>query len=98
MAMYSLNISANGQIDSITTLAKEKWITLTLKWEVTNTVCKVYIDHILQKQTLPIKNKPSIDGVNYVRFRSTAEREDLAGFLVESIEADVTPSYSVDVT
>ncbi len=97
MAMYSLIIPANGKINNTTTLAKEKWITLTLKWDRTNTVCKVYIDHILQKQTLPIKNKPSIDGINYVRFCSTAEGEDLAGFLVESIEADVTPSYSEDV-
>ncbi|MFC2075559.1 sialidase family protein [candidate division KSB1 bacterium] len=94
MAMYSLNIPANGQINSTTTLAKEKWITLTLGWDKSNMACKVYVDNVLQKQTLPIKNKPGIDGINYVRFRSTAESEDLGGFLVESIEADVTPSYS----
>ncbi len=93
MAMYSLYIPADGRINSTTTLKKEQWITLILKWDRTNTYCKVYIDNILQNQTLPIKNSPSIDGINYVRFRSMAENEDMAGFLVDFIEADVTASY-----
>lgn len=93
MAMYSLNIPDNGRIDGTTTLAKEKWINITLKWTRNNTACEIYIDKVLQNQTLPIKNKPSVDGINYVRFRSTAESEDMAGFLLEYIEADVTDSY-----
>ena len=93
MAMYSLIIPANGQINRQTTLAKGAWIKLTLKWDKSNIACKVYIDNVLQKQTLPLKNLPSIDGINYIRFRSTADSEDLAGLLIESIAANLAVSY-----
>ena len=49
---------------------------------------KVYIDGALQANELPLLNT-SPNGLSYVRFRSTAEEEDLAGFLVEHIKANV---------
>lgn len=91
-AMYVFEIPADGKINVATTLETNRWYDIRLEWngcrdeEVHS--CRVYIDDVLQPERLSLRN-PCRDGLSYVRFRSTAQEEDLAGFLVESIRADI---------
>jgi hypothetical protein len=91
-AMYRLDIPPDGRISASTTLEPETWYDVKLEWNGTaekkRHSCKVYINGSLQPEELPLNNI-SRDGVCYVRFRSTAQDEDLAGWLVEHIKADV---------
>jgi hypothetical protein len=92
-AMYVFDIPADRKIDVATTLEPERWYTIRLEW--TGTLddqihsCRVFVDGVQQPGSLRLLN-PSPDGICYVRFRSTAPQEDLAGFLVESIRAEIT--------
>ena len=91
-AMYKLDIPADGRINDSTTLELETWYDVRLEWTGTEDIsahaCRVYIDGHLQSKGLPLKNT-SRNGICYVRFRSTAADEDLAGWLVETVKADV---------
>jgi len=91
-AMFKFEIPADGRLFSGAVLNPERWIDISLAWNGTENpaghFCQVAIDGILQRETLPLLN-PSRNGICYARFRSTAPAEDLSGFLVESIKADV---------
>ncbi len=91
-AMYVLDIPADGKMNVATSLEPERWYTLRLEWNGVSDEqihsCKIFVDGQQQAESLRLQN-PSPNGICYVRFRSTAEKEDLAGFLVESIRADI---------
>lgn len=91
-AMYKFDIPADGRIGPTTTLEPGTWYNLKLQWTGVEDpgahFCKVYLDGQLQSWLLPLKN-PSRNGISYVRYRSTAQTEDLAGWLVEGIQANV---------
>ena len=90
--MYVFEIPEDGKINVATTLEADRWYDIKLEWngcgdeEIHS--CRVYIDDVLQPERLRLRN-PGGDGLCYLRLRSTAEEEDLAGFLVESIRADI---------
>lgn len=91
-AMFKLDIPADGQINETTKLVPDTWYDVRLEWTGTEDkdahTCRVYIDGRLQSKQLSLNNT-SRNGVCYARLRSTAEDQDLAGWLVESIKADV---------
>ena len=91
-AMYVFEIPEDGKINVSTTLEPERWYHIRLEWNGCSDEeihsCRVYIDDVLQPERLVLRN-PCRTGISYVRFRSSAEEEDLAGFLVESIRADI---------
>ena len=84
--MFVLPLGADG-------LVPERWYDITIEWkgmaDVRNDGALIYIDGVLQKERLPLRNT-SVNGLNYVRFRSTAKSEDQAGFLVDHVNALVT--------
>ena len=93
-AMYRLAIGADGKVAGTeTVLAPDVWYEVRLEWSGTDDratdTCAVFINGKVLDQRLPL-NKTSRNGISYVRFRSTAPEEDLAGWLVESIDADVS--------
>ena len=93
-AMFVLNLPRSSIINPKTTLEKEKWYTVKLKWNGTQNhetdFCEVYIDDVLQAEKLRLRNE-SINGISYARFRSTSLRADNNGFYVEYMKAKVEP-------
>ena len=92
--MFVLNLPRSSIINPKTTLEKEKWYTVKLKWNGTQNhetdFCEVYIDDVLQAEKLRLRNE-SINGISYARFRSTSLRADNNGFYVEYMKAKVEP-------
>ena len=90
-AMFRFEIPADGRVDARTVLAPGRWYTIALRWDGTIDVdrhrARVWIDGTALDRELMLRNVSS-NGISYVRLRSTAEAEDLAGYLVEYIEAD----------
>ena len=82
---------ADGRINDRATLEPDTWYDVGLEWTGTEDIsahaCRVYIDGRLQSESLPLKST-SRNGICYVRFRSTAVDEDLAGWMVETAKAD----------
>jgi len=91
-AMYVFVIPEDRRVNLATVLEPERWYTIRLEWNGTQDEeihsCKVFVNGQQQPESLRLLN-PSPNGICYVRFRSTASQEDLAGFLVESIRAEI---------
>jgi len=65
------------------------WHEVALQWDVAARRCAVTIDGVESPSLSMAHDTPT--GVSYVRFRSTAAEHDDAGFLIESVRADVKP-------
>jgi hypothetical protein len=93
-AMYRLEIPADRRLDARTVLAPGRWYTFSLRWNGTSDgerhTARVSIDGTPLENELPLRNVAR-NGVSYVRLRSTAQMEDLAGYLVEWLEAEIGP-------
>ena len=96
-AVFLLRIASVTKHDGSTTLKLEpaKWYTLTLNWNLPMQRCEVTLDgdHV---KTLRV-NRPTVNGISYLRLRSTARQHDPAGFLVESVSVTVDRESSASV-
>ncbi|MFH1071660.1 MAG: sialidase family protein [Candidatus Glassbacteria bacterium] len=88
-AMYSLTFAGDGSLGGEPLLEPGKWQELRFTWEDSQSgSCSLYIDG--KPYTHPLRlDRPSSNGICYVHFQSTADREDPAGFLIESVKSRV---------
>lgn len=97
LAMFSLPIRANGQIgDGPTSITFNKWHTIDLKWDIDKNTCEIFADGKLA-QSLPLRFK-TLNGLSYLRLRSTATSIDNAGYYIESVWVDIANSVAPEVT
>lgn len=68
-------------------LSPQVWHDVSLKWNLAKSECQVFVDGAKVDQ-LSIKNS-TLNGVSYIRFRSTARDPDTAGFLVDSVKVSI---------
>jgi len=87
--LVTLPIQANGELPGGAKLEPSRWQTVDLRWDIEEAECAIAVDG-KPACTLPMAKETS-EGVSYVRFRSTAKAVDTAGFLVASVEANITP-------
>ncbi len=91
-AMFNLEIPADGKISDQTVLKAGQWFELKFEWDGLKNedadTCTLYINNVPQTQKLKL-NRPSINGISYVHFISTAQDTDKAGFLIESVAANM---------
>lgn len=90
-AVFCFEIPENGALGD-STLSTNCWYDISVEWPGTqdadNSSAKLYVDGVLQSKPLPLR-RPSINGINYVRFRSTAPSLDVSGFLVDYVHVRV---------
>jgi hypothetical protein len=87
-AMYSLVFDGEGKIDGEKRLEAGRWHELRFEWNgLESEVCQLYIDGE-RRMSLEL-NRPSVNGISYAHFQSVAAEPDSAGFLIESVEAEV---------
>ncbi|MBI9019206.1 MAG: exo-alpha-sialidase [Phycisphaerae bacterium] len=90
-AMFNLEIPADGKINVETQLEPNKWYELKFKFENINNAdgkCRLFINGTEQAKALPL-NRPSINGISYVHFLSTAEMTDNSGMLIDYVKANI---------
>lgn len=73
-------------------LTADEWITLSFEWDLSARTCSLKVDD-RKPIELPLRH-PTLNGLSYVRFRSTAEQTDLEGLLVEQVEVTVTDPFA----
>ena len=86
-AAYNLSFSGKGMVGNDALLQPGKWHELRFEWDDSNSkACRLFIDGKLPSPSLQL-NRPSENGICYVHFQSTADREDNNGFLIGSVAA-----------
>jgi hypothetical protein len=84
--LFNLRIRPDGKFGQ-GAMSLAEWHTLDLDWNCEKQECRVSVDgHLVE--VLPMQRPTA--GVNYIRFRSTADSTDPAGLLIESIDASVS--------
>jgi hypothetical protein len=85
--LFNLNIAQDGKLQH-GEISSGEWHNVQFDWNCAKLECKVSVDgHPVE--TLRMQRRTA--GVNYVRFTSTAEDTDMAGMLIDSVEASVAP-------
>lgn len=85
-SMYVLTIPGDGRLSKNVSLMPGRWHELRFDWsDSQSAVCKLTVDGTPTSLTLPLV-RPSVNGISYVHFQALAEKKDLRGFLIESVE------------
>ena len=87
--VYNLAIGADGALPDGAKLEPDRWHHMDLDWDTALGQGRVVIDG---RQVVVLHMQHQSDGISYLRLRSTALYTDLAGFLIDSVEADISPS------
>ncbi|MCA9069831.1 MAG: hypothetical protein KDA84_12950, partial [Planctomycetaceae bacterium] len=69
-----------------------QWYDLRFEWDLSEGHCLLHINNRLAAR-LPLRS-PTLNGLSYVRFRSTANDVDEAGFLVDNVEVSIADPYA----
>ena len=85
--LSNLRINPDGQIAKGIKLEAGRWYTIEFNWDCAERECSLSLD---ARQVLVLPQLRDSDGACYFRLRSTAERTDDAGFLVEYVEVDLS--------
>ena len=86
-ALFSLPIDVEGSLPGGMKLESGRFYKLELDWDTERRHCRVLVDGV-EVDGMPLLNETET-GACYLRLRSTALSIDSAGWLVESVEADV---------
>jgi hypothetical protein len=89
--LYNLEIGPHGELAGEKKLETGCRHDLIFDWDCAKSECRVTADGG-PLATLHLTREPA-GGVSYLRLVSTAEETDQAGMLVESVNADVSPSW-----
>ncbi len=85
--LVNLPITVGSKLGSAA-LKPGRWYDVELVWDAGKRTCRVLVDG---KQSAALTHSRSAKYVNYLRITSTASNTDDAGFLIESVRADVRP-------
>lgn len=88
LAAFHLPFGGADAADNLA-LTPERFHALTLRWDLTAGTCQVHLDGALVR-TLALR-QPTLNGLSYLRLRSTAATPDAAGFLVARVEMQAEP-------
>ena len=86
--VYNVAIGPDGELTKGGKLEPNRWHQLDLDWDTIAGNARILADG---KQVALVRAKRESEGVSYLRLCSTASGVDLSGFLVESVEAKISP-------
>ena len=94
-AVFLLGVKPDGSFGSAR-LTPGRWHDIRLEWNLSRSTCLVFADDELAGE-LPLRNE-TLNGISYIRFRSSARQIDTAGFLVDSVTASIDDPNSPPCT
>jgi len=86
--VFNLPIAADGRLLGAA-LVPNRWYEVELRWDTERRECVIRVDG---KRAGLLQAQRESDGIDYVRFHSTADEPD-GGLLLESVDADVSSSW-----
>jgi hypothetical protein len=92
-SVHNLWIGTGGRLPGGDTLKTDEWNNLELAWDSKRQSCEVLVNGKSAGSLPLVRSSPNIC---YLRLRSTAERTDEAGLLIQSVEVDVRPDTKAE--
>jgi hypothetical protein len=86
-AVFKAPVTAEGQIGSMT-LTPGEWADLRFDWDLSKQTCQLSVNEHLSA-TLPLSHK-TLNGLSYLRLRSSARDIDPAGFLLDRVRVSIS--------
>jgi len=86
-AVFQATITADGQIGAAN-LPPDEWAELCFDWDLTKRACTLTING-QPAATLPLRHQ-TLNGISYLRLRSSARTIDTAGFLIDSARVSIS--------
>lgn len=96
LSMFNLSISNSGQLENGQSISIGQWHNLRFSWDIANKNCDVILNG-KKVYTIPLKNG-TLNGLSYLRLRSTSPTKDTAGYLVESVAVDIGDNIAPEVS
>ncbi len=91
LAVHRVEFGAKGKTENIP-IETDRWCDVRIQWDLNQSHAKLFIDdQIVEK--LPLLNR-TLNGISYVRFRSTANTMDTAGFLADDAYVSIHDPYA----
>lgn len=95
LAMFNFSISNKGELGNGQSISIGQWHTLNFKWDIDNKSCNVIINGKVIF-TIPQSNE-TLNGLSYLRLRSTSPIKDTAGYFIESVVVDINDNIAPTV-
>jgi len=87
LAMFYLPLSDKGQLGNGPIISPEEWHSIDFIWDLKSNACVINSDG---RHALILKQQnETLNGINYLRLRSTAPEIDKSGYYVESVVVDI---------
>ena len=86
-AVFQAAISSEGRIGSVT-LPPNEWTDLRFDWDLAKQTCSLFVNN-QSAGALPLLHQ-TLNGLSYIRLRSTADEIDTAGFLLDRVKVSIT--------
>ncbi|MBT3379561.1 MAG: exo-alpha-sialidase [Lentisphaerae bacterium] len=90
-AVCRIELGADGRVGTAV-LEFDRWHDITLSWNLAIPECHLLVDGA-DAGAVKIRNE-TLNGISYVRFRSTAKALDVAGFLVDSVKVTLDAPHA----
>lgn len=88
-SIFFLPLAIGSRLGEAPVVEAGKWMNIELQWDLAKSACRVSVDG-QPATTLDLRNA-TVNGVCYLRLRSSATAPDAAGLLVESASARIDP-------
>lgn len=90
-AVFRAPIAPDGSIGNMT-LKPEEWADIRLDWDLGQEICELFVNGESAGE-LELQNR-TLNGLSYIRLRSTAVERDTAGFLVSRVHVAITDPHA----
>ncbi|MCA9086006.1 MAG: exo-alpha-sialidase [Planctomycetaceae bacterium] len=91
LAVFRMEIDSSGSLTE-TPLKRNVWVNIRLVWDISRKECLCLVDD-RPAGRLPLRH-PTLNGISYLRLRSTAEQTDTVGLLVDRVDVSVADPYA----
>lgn len=90
-AVFRLPLEDDGRIGSVKA-NPDTWQDVKMEWDLSVPLCRVFVNGQPAGELKPIH--PTLNGLSYVRFRSTAKAMDNEGILVDRVKVSISEPYA----
>ncbi len=94
-AVFRVEVGADRRLGTVT-FEPDQWYDVVFRWNLSAGECEVRVND-RHAETIPVLNQ-TLNGISYVRFRSTARHVDPAGFMVDRVGVNMQDIHAPEAT